>query len=158
MTDPINQAQMGPECPNCQFFYGRHHRGMLVCAVHPYGPEANPCPDFDGQRQPMPIFPHTEAAIAELEEMRQERLTKKIQISQVLGEPVEVIEEAIAASNFTLELAYHMVTSGELTIVNGRFTPVSLAAQAREVNRAAQAIAEVFLRQIEEVMTRFFDE
>jgi hypothetical protein len=31
-------------CDRCSFYA---HSPFLVCAVHPYGPPSNPCPDFE---------------------------------------------------------------------------------------------------------------
>lgn len=35
----------GRQCRTCRF---NAHSPYLVCAVHPAGPEVNPCPDYEG--------------------------------------------------------------------------------------------------------------
>ncbi|NJM67019.1 MAG: hypothetical protein HC851_15785 [Acaryochloris sp. RU_4_1] len=35
-----------PTCDRCQNFSGFLAPGFLVCAIHPFGPNQNPCPDF----------------------------------------------------------------------------------------------------------------
>lgn len=46
-VDPILQNY--PTCTGCRHYYGQAHGGnMLVCAMHPFGPEAEAgCPDHD---------------------------------------------------------------------------------------------------------------
>jgi hypothetical protein len=36
-------------CVGCRHYYGQAHGGqMFVCAMYPYGPEADKCPDWQG--------------------------------------------------------------------------------------------------------------
>jgi len=44
--DPILQDH--PTCVGCRNYHGQAYGGeMLVCALYPYGPDQNPCPDHD---------------------------------------------------------------------------------------------------------------
>lgn len=44
--DPI--ANEHTACIGCRHYYGQAHGGnMLVCAMYPYGPEQEKCPDWD---------------------------------------------------------------------------------------------------------------
>jgi hypothetical protein len=37
-----------PTCIGCKHYYGQAHGGnMLVCAMYPYGPETESCPDWE---------------------------------------------------------------------------------------------------------------
>jgi hypothetical protein len=37
-----------PTCIGCKHYYGQSHGGhMLVCAMYPYGPEQEQCPDWE---------------------------------------------------------------------------------------------------------------
>lgn len=45
-VDPILNDH--PTCVGCQHYYGQAHGGnMLVCAMHPFGPEEENCPDWE---------------------------------------------------------------------------------------------------------------
>lgn len=45
-VEPIVRSQ--PACVGCRHYYGQAHGGnMLVCAMHPYGPDAEECPDYE---------------------------------------------------------------------------------------------------------------
>ncbi len=36
-----------PACVGCRYYYGQIHGGnLLVCAMHPYGWDSAPCPDW----------------------------------------------------------------------------------------------------------------
>lgn len=53
----MKQAIVKPYCRNCTYFYGKTHAlGALVCAVHPYGPEDEHCPDWES-KLPGPTSP-----------------------------------------------------------------------------------------------------
>lgn len=44
-----NFAQRPPSpCLGCDHYYGHGHgHDRLICAMHPLGPESDPCPDYD---------------------------------------------------------------------------------------------------------------
>lgn len=50
---PIHQTltpwlQNHPKCAGCSYYHGESYGGeMLVCALHPSGPEQDECPDWD---------------------------------------------------------------------------------------------------------------
>lgn len=45
-VDPVLNDH--PTCIGCKHYYGQAHGGnMLVCAMYPYGPEAESCPDWE---------------------------------------------------------------------------------------------------------------
>ena len=50
---PIHQTltpwlQNHPKCAGCSYYHGESYGGeMLVCALHPTGPEQDTCPDWD---------------------------------------------------------------------------------------------------------------
>ena len=45
-VDPVLNDH--PTCIGCRHYYGQAHNGhMLVCAMYPYGPEAEHCPDWE---------------------------------------------------------------------------------------------------------------
>lgn len=45
-VEPMVQNQ--PTCVGCRHYYGQAHGGnLLVCAMHPYGPEGEKCPDYE---------------------------------------------------------------------------------------------------------------
>ncbi|ASC70070.1 hypothetical protein XM38_010000 [Halomicronema hongdechloris C2206] len=44
--DPWSHNQ--PTCIGCRHYYGQIHGGsQLICAMHPYGPEDDSCPDWE---------------------------------------------------------------------------------------------------------------
>lgn len=53
VSAPINSTvdpflQNHPTCVGCRNYYGQAHGGtMLVCAMHPFGPEAEQCADWE---------------------------------------------------------------------------------------------------------------
>jgi ABC-type transporter Mla subunit MlaD len=53
ISTPINSTvepilQNYPACVGCRNFYGQTHGGnTLVCAMHPFGPDGEPCADWD---------------------------------------------------------------------------------------------------------------
>ena len=54
----MRQAIIKPFCRQCEYFYGHVHRGgALTCAVHPYGPEGESCPDWTPKPQPEYVVP-----------------------------------------------------------------------------------------------------
>uniref|UniRef100_B8HU90 Uncharacterized protein n=1 Tax=Cyanothece sp. (strain PCC 7425 / ATCC 29141) TaxID=395961 RepID=B8HU90_CYAP4 len=35
-------------CTTCRYYYGLTYGGhRLVCAIHPHGPQSDPCPDWE---------------------------------------------------------------------------------------------------------------
>lgn len=45
-VEPMVQNQ--PTCVGCRHYYGQAHGGhMLVCAMHPYGPDDEKCADYE---------------------------------------------------------------------------------------------------------------
>lgn len=58
VTAPINRTvdpvlQNHPTCMGCRNYFGQAHGGnMLVCAMHPFGPESDHCSDYES------IWPH----------------------------------------------------------------------------------------------------
>lgn len=53
ITDPLNKT-LDPlvndhnACVGCRHYYGQAHGGnMLVCAMYPYGPDQEKCPDWE---------------------------------------------------------------------------------------------------------------
>jgi len=47
-----NEARAMDCCRSCKYHYGRINNGnMLICAVHPYGPENENCPDYQAEEQ-----------------------------------------------------------------------------------------------------------
>ncbi|WP_192574881.1 hypothetical protein, partial [Haemophilus parainfluenzae] len=53
VTAPINSTvdpvlQNHPTCVGCRNYFGQAHGGnMLVCPMHPFGPELEQCPDYE---------------------------------------------------------------------------------------------------------------
>jgi len=51
-TQPIAQTvqpilEEHPACVGCRYYYGQVHGGnLLICAMHPYGWDSAPCPDW----------------------------------------------------------------------------------------------------------------
>lgn len=44
----MQRAVIKDYCHSCKYFYGKVHAlGPLVCAVHPYGPDVESCPDWE---------------------------------------------------------------------------------------------------------------
>ncbi|MBE7381818.1 MAG: hypothetical protein F6J95_010455 [Leptolyngbya sp. SIO1E4] len=58
IATPLNQTldpivNEHPPCIGCRHYYGQTHGGnMLVCAMYPYGPETEKCPDWESVWHP----------------------------------------------------------------------------------------------------------
>jgi len=52
LTDTVEPSpQQHPACVGCRHYHGQVYGGnLLVCGMHPYGWEAENCPDWEGYR------------------------------------------------------------------------------------------------------------
>lgn len=57
---PQKPAIIKPFCRGCAYFHGHTYRATaLVCALHPYGPEGESCPDWERKAsRPLPKPEH----------------------------------------------------------------------------------------------------
>ncbi|WP_008319352.1 hypothetical protein [Leptolyngbya sp. PCC 6406] len=60
LSTPINNTvdpwvNEHPACIGCRHYYGQAHGGhLLICAMHPYGPEDEKCSDWESVWPPQP--------------------------------------------------------------------------------------------------------
>lgn len=153
----------GSQCDRCNASIDRKNgsvrsRSYIVCAMHPNGPDSDPCPDYQADSFTQAVQWHRAyAAVPFADELRRlaDEQLRITQIAYALGESEETVTQAILASNYTAHEAYQLVMACELTIRDGRFVLSAhgdlLAAQRQlndELKSALERAIDLVLRAI----------